>query len=238
MGWRLVSKLFNIFKKKNDQHYEITVATHPNSTYAESFRKIPINLKYMNVDKEPRVIQISSSIPGEYKTTTSANLAAVYQEAGYKVVLIDCDLRRPKVHRATKLLNDDGLTNYLVDKISFEELLKKSEYGFDVVTSGESVPYPHVVLSSEKFKDLINKLRGIYDYVIVDSPPVLLVTDSLILSEYVDATLFVLNQKVAKKKEVKEALLLMEKSGAKVSGIILSNVDRRSSNYNYYGKYY
>ena len=238
MGWRSVSKLFYIFKKKKDEHYDINVATQPHSVYAESFRKIPINLKYMNVDNEPRVIQISSSIPGEYKTTTSTNLAAVYNESGYKVVLIDCDLRRPKIHRATKLLNDDGLTNFLVDKISFEDLIKKSEYGFDVITSGESVPYPHVVLSSDKFKDLLTKLRELYDYIIIDSPPSLLVTDSLILSTNVDTTIFVINQKVVKKKEVKEALQLMNKSGAKVSGIILTNVDRKFSNYGYYGKYY
>ena len=74
------------------------VATNPSSSYAESFRKIPINLRYFNVDNQPRVIQISSALPGEYKTTTSTNLAAVYKENGHRVVLVDCDLRKPKVH--------------------------------------------------------------------------------------------------------------------------------------------
>src|SRR5690606_9191077 len=105
-----------------------------------------------------------------------------------------------------------------------DELIKNTEYGYDVITSGESVPYPHVVLNSEKFKQLIEDLRKKYDYVIIDSPPVLLVTDSLILSDKVDATLFVVNQKIAKKSDVKESLRLLEESGAKVAGIIMSNV--------------
>lgn len=233
-----MSKLKEIFGKKNNQNYEIYVATNPSSSYAESFRKIPINLRYFNVDNQPRVIQVSSALPGEYKTTTSTNLAAVYKENGHRVVLVDCDLRKPKVHRATKLLNDVGLTNYLVDKISYEELIKTSEYGFDVITSGESVPYPHVVLNSKKFEELLERLKEEYEYIIVDSPPVLLVTDGLILSEKVDTTLFVINQKVVKKSAVKEALQLLDQSNAKVSGIILSNVKNNSQNYSYYGKYY
>lgn len=233
-----MNRLFNIFKRKPNNTYEILVSTKPSSSHAESYRKIPLNLRYFNVDNEPRVIQISSSLPGEYKTTTSVNLAAVYSEAGYKAVLVDCDLRRPKVHRATNLLNDVGLTNYLVDKINYDELIKKSEFGFDVITSGELVPYPHVVLNSNKFKELLAKLRNEYDYVIIDSPPVLLVTDSLILSEKVDTTLFIINQKVAKKVDIKEALTLLEQSRAKVSGIILSNVSKKYINYSHYGKYY
>ena len=234
----MASKIFSSLKNKNNDSYDIAVKTRPNSPYSEAFRKIPINLRYVNVDQEPKVIQITSSLPGEYKTTTSSNLAAVYDELGYKVILIDCDLRRPKVHRATKLLNDVGLTNYLVDKISYEELIVKSEYGFDVITSGEQVPYPHVVLSSERFKELLTKLELEYDYIIIDSPPVLAATDSLILSEVVDSTLFVINQKVAKKSEVKEALHLLNEAKADIAGIVLSNTDKKLFGYGKYGKYY
>lgn len=233
-----VRKINELFKKSNDKHYDILVATKPNSVYAESFRKIPINIKYAYVDNEPKVIQISSSLPGEYKTTSTVNLAAVYHELGEKVVVVDCDLRRPKIHRATKVLNDVGLTNYLVDQITEEELIKKTEFGFDVITSGESVPYPHVILSSDKFRNLIANLKEKYDYIIIDSPPVLLVTDSLILSDIVDATLFVINQKIAKKSDVKEALRLLEQANAKVAGIILSNVDKKYLSYSRYGEYY
>lgn len=234
-----MSKLKRMLKKeKHKSNYEVTVATNPESSYAESFRKIPIDLKFAYVDKEPRIIQITSSLAGEHKTTTAANLAAVYVELGYKVIVVDCDLRRPKIHRIANVLNDDGLTNYLIDKISFQDLIKKSIYNFDVITAGESVPFPHVALRSEKFKALIEQLRNEYDYIIIDTPPTLLVTDSLIISEVVDTTLFVINQRNTKKSDVKEAIQLLKESNANLSGIILSNVNKRITNYSKYEKYY
>lgn len=234
-----MSKLKRMLKKdKHKSNYEVTVATNPESSYAESFRKIPIDLKFAYVDKEPRIIQITSSLAGEHKTTTAANLAAVYVELGYKVIVVDCDLRRPKFHRIANVLNDDGLTNYLIDKISFQDLIKKSIYNFDVITAGESVPFPHVALRSEKFKALIEQLRNEYDYIIIDTPPTLLVTDSLIISEVVDTTLFVINQRNTKKSDVKEAIQLLKESNANLSGIILSNVNKRITNYSKYEKYY
>lgn len=232
-----MSKIKRLLNGKNDYEYDVLVATQPNSSYAESYRKIPINLKYINVDKEPKVIQVSSALPGEYKTTISANLAAVYSEQGANVVLLDCDLRKPKLHRACKVVNDVGLTNFLADKIPFSELVKKTQYGFDVITAGEQVPYPHVILNSQKFNDLMKELRKKYDYIIVDSPPVLLVTDSLILSDKVDTVLFVINQVVSKKSDTKEALRIMNEAEAKIGGIILSRVEESTMRYTHYGKY-
>lgn len=232
---------FKRFKKRNrfDQEYNIIVATKPNSAYAESFRKIPIDLKYSSIDKEPKVIQITSSVAGEHKTTTATNLAAVYVELGQKVILVDCDLRKPKVHRAVEILNDDGLTSFLIDKIDQKQLIKKTKFNFDVINAGEIVPFPHVVLRSEKFRNLIQELRNIYDYVILDCPPVLLVTDSLIISEVVDKTIFVVNQQLTTKSETKEAISLLRESNADLAGIVLSNVNRKISNYGYrYGYRY
>jgi capsular exopolysaccharide synthesis family protein len=226
-------------REKFDQEYNILVSTNPNSAYAESFRKIPIDIKYSSIDKEPRVIQVTSSVAGEHKTTTSVNLAAVYVELGHKVILVDCDLRKPKVHRAVELLNDDGLTSYLIDKVDRSQLIKKTKFNFDVINAGEIVPFPHVILRSDKFKNLIKELRDIYDYVILDCPPVLLVTDSLIISEVVDTTLFVINQQTTSKSETKEAINLLKESNANLCGIILSNVNRKISNYGYrYGYRY
>ena len=232
---------FKKYKKRNrfDQEYNIVVATRPNSAYAESFRKIPIDLKYSSIDKEPRVIQITSSVAGEHKTTTATNLAAVYVELGKKVILVDCDLRKPKVHRAVEILNDDGLSSFLIDKVDRNHLIKKTKYNFDVINAGEIVPFPHVVLRSEKFHNLIQELREMYDYVILDCPPVLLVTDSLIISEVVDKTLFVINQQFTSKSETKEAITLLKEANADLAGIILSNVSRKVTNYGYrYGYRY
>lgn len=217
--------------KRNKAEYDIVVATNPNSVYAESFRKIPIDIKYSSVDQEPRVIQVTSSIAGEHKTTTATNLAAVYVELGHKVILIDCDLRKPKVHRAVDILNDDGLTCYLIDKINKDQLIKKTKYGIDIINSGEIVPFPHVILRSEKFKNLVSELRNEYEYIILDCPPVLLVTDSLIISEVVDATLFVINQQTTTKNDTKEAISLLKEAKAKIAGVVMSNVNRKMINY-------
>ncbi|NLD26661.1 MAG: CpsD/CapB family tyrosine-protein kinase [Acholeplasmataceae bacterium] len=208
----------------NENNYEIIVSTRPNSQYAESYRKLPIDIKYSSVDEEPCIIQVTSSVSGEHKTTTAANLAAVYVELGYKVVLFDCDLRRPQVHRAAGIINDEGLTDYLIDKIDYQKLIKKTVYGFDAINAGNKVPYPHVVLHSMKFKNLLDELRKEYDYIIIDCPPVLVVTDSLIIAQLVDTTLFVINQKLVKKSETKEALRLLKEAEAKIAGIVLSNV--------------
>lgn len=215
-----------MFKKKNtnDNGYEIIVSTRPNSMYAESYRKLPLDIKYSSVDEEPHIIQVTSSITGEHKTTTAANLAAVYVELGYRVLFLDCDLRRPQVHRAAGIVNDEGLTDYLIDKIDFQSLIKKTVYGFDVINAGNKVPYPHVVLHSIKFKNLLADLRQIYDYIIIDCPPVLVVTDSLIVAKIVDTTVFVVNQKLVKKSESKEAIRLLKEADAKIAGIVLSNV--------------
>ena len=225
------NKLLSLTKKKSEFEYEITVATKPNSAYSESFRKIPLDLKFSSIDKEPRVIQVTSSISGEHKTTTATNLAAVYVELGHKVLLVDCDLRKPKVHRAVEILNDNGLTSYLIGKIDHDQLIKKSKYNFDVINAGEIVSFPHVILRSEKFKSLISELRNEYEYIILDCPPVLLVTDSLIISEISDTVLFVINQQATSKNETKEAVQLLREANAKIAGIIMSNVNSKMSNF-------
>jgi len=233
-----MSRLSNILKRKSNLDYDIVVSTNPNSSYAESFRKIPIDIRLSAVDNEPTVIQITSSLSGEHKTTTAANLAAVYTELGHKVVIVDCDLRKPKAHRALGVLNEDGLSSYLVNNIGYEVLIKTSKYLIDLVNAGDHVPFPHVILRSEKFKDLIKKLRNEYDYVILDCPPVLQVTDSLIISEVADTTLFVINQRNIKKTEAKEAIRLLKEAKANISGIVLSDVSKSIANYNKYDRYY
>ena len=233
-----MNKLTKLFKNnKLEDNNSIIVATQPDSIYAESFRKIPINLKYSKIDDEPRVIQITSSLAGEHKTTSAANIAAVYSELGHKVVLVDCDLRKPRVHRITGLVNTDGLTNYLVGNIDYKTLVKPTKYNFAVINAGDSVPFPHVILRSEKFKDLIAKLRQDYDYIILDCPPLLLVTDSLIIGEICDTSIFVINQRMTKKSATKEAIRLMRESNIPIAGILLSNTSKKIRKYGKYHTY-
>lgn len=218
--------------------YEITVLEKPNSHIAEAYRKIPLDIKFSSIDKEVQVIQIASAISGEHKTTTTVNLAATYVELGKKVLVIDADLRKPKIHHAFQLLNDEGLTDYLVDKITKENLIHSTPLGIDIITSGPQVPLPHIVLGSEKFKQLIKELRQTYDIILIDCPPVLVATDNIIVSSSCDKTLFVLNQSKAKKVEVLEAIRMLKKAGIDIAGIIVTGISRNSRGYNYSYDYY
>lgn len=224
-----------MFRKRRNQkrNYDIVFFSRPNSVFAEAYRKIPVNLEYANVDKKIKIIHITSAMPGENKTTIAINLAATYAELNKKVILIDLDLRRPKIHRYFKVPNDHGLSSYLIDQLEYEQLIVGTEHGIDLITSGPKVPSPHVVLRSEKFQKLLEKLSEEYDYIIIDSPPVLLVTDSSILTKYVDATLFVVNEKISRKNEVLSSIRLLKENNANIAGIIVTGKTPKNGHYYY-----
>lgn len=230
--------MFLKLKRKTKRNYDIVFLSQPNSLHAEAYRKIPINLEYANIDEKIKLIHITSAMPGENKTTTAINLAATYVELNKKVLLLDLDLRRPKVHRYFNVPNDQGLTNYLIDQLDYNDLIIQTELGIDLITSGPEVPSPHVILRSEKLHKLLERLVAEYDYVIIDSPPVLLVTDSLIIAKSVDATLFVVNEKLSRKGEVLSSIKLLRENNANLAGIIVTGktpkVGHRYYNYETY----
>lgn len=209
-------------QQKVQTNFEIMFFEKPQSAYAESYRKIPINLAFSTVDKDVKVVQVTSAVPSENKTTTVVNLAAAYAEIGKKVLVIDLDLRRPKVHRYFKIPNDEGLTTFLIDKTNETDLIKHTDKGVDLINSGPSVPSPHVVLRSEKLLGLINKLKAHYDVILLDTPPVLLITDSLIIAPISDATLFVVNQNISRKQDSREAVRLLQDNQANMVGIVFT----------------
>lgn len=220
---------------KVQTNFNILFFDKPQSAYAESYRKIPINLAFSTVDRNVKVIQLTSAVPSENKTTTTVNLAAAYAEIGKKVLIIDLDLRRPKVHRYFKIPNDEGLTTYLIDKTKEADLIKQTETGIDVINSGPSVPSPHVVLRSAKLLDLLNRVKEFYDVILLDTPPVLLITDSLLIAPLADATVFVVNQNISKKQESKEAVRLLQDNKANLVGVVFTG--RRKGRLYAYTKY-
>ena len=211
--------------------YEILTITDPRSLYSESFRRLQVNLQYASVDKPYRVIQVVSSKPGEGKTTTSLNLAAVYAEKKKKVIIVDLDLRNPKIHRAFKLHSNElpGVTQYILGNATLDDVIYHSEYGIDVITRGEKINFPETLLDSKALEELINKLRDMYDYVILDCPPVLLVTDPIIISKYADCQVFVVSHKKTKKAEAVEAIKIMKKAQANLAGVIMLGVKKPTS---------
>jgi capsular exopolysaccharide synthesis family protein len=216
--------------------YKNVVIETPNSPQAEAYRKLELNIRMNSIDNPYRVIQITSATPEDGKTTTAINLAAVYAEKGLKVIILDFDLRRPKIHRAFHKINDLGFYDFIVNEKPIEELIIKDDSKIDLLLTGNMLTAPHVILQSKKVADLIEKLRKEYDYIVIDSPPVLTVTDALVTSSLADGVVYIASYKKTKKDQAKHGLKQLKENGANVIGAVLSNVDAKKSNgyYNYY----
>lgn len=213
--------------------YQNVVIETPNSPEAEAYRKLELNIRLKGIDKKLQVIQTTSATPRDGKTTTAINLAAVYAERGIKTLIIDFDLRRPKIHRAFHQANDRGFYDFIVDDVDIEDLIIHDESGIDLILAGKELSTPHIILETKKTLGLIDKLRGKYDVIIVDSPPVLSVTDALVISKIVDGVLYVVAYNQTKKEEAKVGLSQLQESNANVLGSVFANVDPKESGYNY-----
>ena len=207
------------------------------ATILEAFEKLQVNVSLASVDKKIQVIQITSSLQDEGKTTVAVNLANSYAVKGEKVLLIDLDIRRPKIHRNFNAANENGLVDFASGKIKKEQLVRKTNYNIDIVLTGTKTPYPVKLLESELMKSLLDEARGIYDYIILDTPPVSAVVDPLIVSKLADGVIFVIEANRTKKQFVKESLAQLENAQANVIGLVLKSVKNRGYDYKYKYKY-
>lgn len=212
------------------------VKDQPKSIVAESYKTLRTNIEYYSFDEELKTILVTSSERGEGKTTTAGNLAICLAQDNKKVILVDCDLRRPMVHRRFKVSNDEGLSQIIIGKVSLEDSIKEVYTGLDIITAGKIPPNPSEMLGSKGIEELIDKLKEIYDYIILDSPPVLAVTDAQILSRKVNGTILVVKSAKTKKVNVVNAKELLSKVKANIIGIVLNEVKIKSSKYYYYGE--
>ena len=225
----------NIFNGERNERYDYLITKEqPLSFTTESFQKVIINLDYANVDQKFKVIQFTSTLASEGKSTFVSNLAFLLNQKGKKVILLDMDLRKSKIHRVFNVPNKNGLTEYLAGKITYENLIQHStEFDFDFVVSGEKTSSISNVLESNRLKDLILKLRESYDYVLIDTPPVIAVSDALYIAKNVDGIIFIVAQGVAKKTLVKEAIQNLKKNHVQIIGTVLTQVNLKSGSYGY-----
>jgi capsular exopolysaccharide synthesis family protein len=219
---------------------DLITIINPNSAIAEAFRTLRTNIQFSSIDKTTQVVCVTSAGPGEGKSTVAANLAVVMAETGKKTLLIDCDLRKPTLHKTFSLSNSVGLSDLLAGKIVFEKAVQES--GVDnlmVLTSGTKPPNPSELLASSKIKKFITALRTMFDFIIIDTPPVLLVTDPQLLAGYTDGYLLVLASAEVDKDAAVKAKDLLEKVNAKILGAVLNKFETASGGYyGYYGKTY
>ncbi len=217
--------------------YKNVVIETPNSMEAEAYRKLELNIAMKSMQKPLQVIQCTSATPEDGKTTTSINLAAVYAEKMKKVIILDFDFHRPKIHRAFHKVNDIGFFDYIRNDTDFHKLIIHDESGIDLLLSGKHLSFPHIVLESQKTKDLIEALRKEYDYIIIDTPPVLSVTDPVIISKFSDGVIFVAAFNKTKKDDSKEGIKILRQNNANIIGGVLANVDVRKTK-KYYSYHY
>ncbi|MDV7198350.1 polysaccharide biosynthesis tyrosine autokinase [Rhodococcus kroppenstedtii] len=205
---------------------------------AESFRELRTNLQFLEVDSPPRVLVVTSAVPGEGKTTTAVNLALVLAEAGHRVVLVEGDLRRPRVSKYLGLVGSVGLSTVLSGQADVDDVLQPTKFpGVDVLASGPLPPNPSELLGSEASRTVMATLRSRFDYVVVDAPPLLPVTDASVITAHADGALVVARHGHTKREEITRALGNLAQVGAPVLGVILTmtpNKGRKDYEYRHY----
>lgn len=205
----------------------------------EAFRKLRTNLRYVGVDDPARSILVTSPNQGEGKTTTSINLAAALAEDGSRVVLVDADLRRPGVAKKLGLNGSIGFTDYLRDESTVFDFLQQSAIeGLDVLCSGPIAPNPSELLGARRTKQALDALKERYDYVIVDAPPILPVTDAVVTAEHVDGVLLVVRMGRTKRPELRTAEKQLSTARIPILGTVVNDISRRNRSYayTYYGE--
>ena len=206
-----------------------------NSEEAEAFRRVRAGIRFASVDRDVRVILVTSSAPGEGKTTLSVNLALSFAETGAKVLLVDADLRRPRVAKWLQLEGSIGLTTVLVGSVPLEDARRR--YGaapLDLLLSGDVPPNPSELLSSARMSHVLAELSREYDIVIVDTAPVLAVADAALLSPHADLTLLVVNAAKTRRPQLARSIKALELAGTTISGVVLNRVKLNKRHTEYY----
>ncbi|MDX9992339.1 MAG: polysaccharide biosynthesis tyrosine autokinase [Anaerolineales bacterium] len=216
---------------------QLYVAANPRAPQTEAFRTLRSNIEFSGTDKPIKTILVTSSRPGEGKTTIASNLAAIYAQGGKRVLLVDADLRRPAIHEVVGIPNRLGLTTLFRDSVKPEHVWKRwggTARGMYVITSGSLPDNPTELLGSEKMLHLIADLRQKADVIIFDGPP-MMVSDSQIMAALVDAVVLVLRPGKSPSDEARSSLAQLKRSGANVIGVIFNRLPRQDSQH--YGGY-
>jgi capsular exopolysaccharide synthesis family protein len=207
----------------------------PTSAASEAYRTLRTNLIYSFVDAPPKVIVLTSPGPGEGKSTTCANLGVVLAQAGRAVLIVDCDFRKPVMHKFFGMRNLLGMVDLLAGGRKFQEVAKQPVEGLTVIPVGHIPPNPTELLSTQRFKQFLTGVRQEFDYVLIDAPPVTIVSDPAILATQGDGVLLVLDAQKTRKSTLRQALRSLSTVGATMLGTVMNNV--KVSNETYFDRY-
>jgi len=226
-----------IVVEEQTQPFQTFIMQKPNSTFAESFKILRTNVQFTIKLNEPRALLITSSTAGEGKTTISANLAISFASAGYKTIAIDSDMRIPALNKEFNLDNQVGLSNYLNEELSIEDIIKPVPFeNLSVIPSGPIPPNSAELLSSKRMADLMEFLKKQYQLLIIDSAPINIVADTQIISPLVDGTLLVISAGNTRRGDLRKAIESMQYTN--VLGFVLNVMSKRTDRYYYHYNYY
>lgn len=207
------------------------------SPISETYRTLRTNIQFTALDSKEKILLVTSAGMGEGKSTTIANLAVAVAETQKRVLLIDCDMRRPTVHKIFKLSNIQGISNYLIGQTTLDKVIQPVEPYLDILPSGTIPPNPSELLGSKSMEAFLNEMRKYYDYILLDAPPVMAVTDAQVLSTISNGVILVVASGRAQRELVKRSIELLETVGASIVGAVLTCIDVKSTQYGYYHYY-
>jgi capsular exopolysaccharide synthesis family protein len=221
------------------------IVKRPTSQYSEAVRTIRTALRYSDIDHPPKIVLVTSSLPSEGKTVLAASLARSVARSGGKSLLVDCDLRRPNVARLLNVPAEPGILDMFAENSSLDKIIKVDEpSGMHFVPAKSGTPNPQDLLGSQLMRSFLEEMSSRYDLIVLDAPPVLAVSDAIILSHFADTTLFLVRWEKTTRPVMMGAVKALQASGGHVAGVVLSRVNaRRHSAYGYgdaayyYGRY-
>ena len=211
---------------------ELITKYDPRSPISEVFRLLRTNIQYINKDEKSTAIMLTSTTPANGKTFVTANLAITLAQANKRVILVDSDIRKPRLHKVFELENELGLSDYLSNSTDGLYIRKTNVENLSIVTAGTMVNNPSELIGQEKFKKTIEALKEKYDYVIIDSSPILMVTDSILVSRVVDATILIAIYNKTRIDDLKSAIRRINHVGGNVAGIVLNRTKVILNQYN------
>ena len=221
---------------------ELIINRNPKSVFSEAIKSIRTNLTFASIDKSIKVILNTSAEAGDGKSFVSSNLAVAYAQANKKVLIIDCDLRRGRLHEIFEVMNltSGGYSNLVLnysDDIKLDKyILPTNIKGVDILTTGPTPPNPVELLGSDNNRRLMKSLRKRYDVIILDCPPVLGLSDALILTQFSDANIITFSIKKTKKENLERAIKAFDTANSKVTGVVVNKATMSKNGY--YGYYY
>ncbi|HQU83159.1 MAG TPA: polysaccharide biosynthesis tyrosine autokinase [Pyrinomonadaceae bacterium] len=222
---------------------ELLIHKDSRSALAEAYRQLRTSILLSTAGHAPKSLLITSSLPSEGKTTTATNTAISLAQTGAKVLIIDADMRRPRLHSVFEISNAEGLSSILSSELSEKEMLDVVQYDeaskLHLLPSGPVPPNPAELIGSEQMSNFLKKMQNNFTHVVVDSPPIASFTDGVLIASMVDGVILVVNAGKSSKQVIRRSKQLLSEIGAKIFGVVLNNVNLRSQdNYYYYQSYY